>query len=237
MKKRRSLRILKERERERENATHTWVQRGRSANGGDECRRRRLRSERIGSEIRSQRTIQTLGLKIRSLSLQLQGFLQYRNHPNRSIIMNRTEPVKKYQYIDTHFKLRFVLVLFRLVVYNGERELRVLLHSLHRELVEEKWLLLLLRLLFIESQISRIISPLLKPTTRFLYQKKDPPFFFLLNFVFYSLLVWSWFDFQLKLDLKQLRSLVKISPQVSEAISSGRAVVALESTIISHGLD
>lgn len=67
------------------------------------------------------------GLKIRSLSLplplQLQGFLQYRNNPNRSIIMNRTEPVKKYQYVDTQFKLRFVLVLFRLVVYNGEREL------------------------------------------------------------------------------------------------------------------
>jgi len=36
--------------------------------------------------------------------------------------------------------------------------------------------------------------------------------------------------------LKQLRSLVKISPQVSEALSNGRAVVALESTIISHGL-
>ncbi|KAH0879252.1 hypothetical protein HID58_066646 [Brassica napus] len=34
----------------------------------------------------------------------------------------------------------------------------------------------------------------------------------------------------------KLRSLVKISPQVSEAISSGRAVVALESTIISHGM-
>ncbi|XP_018480081.1 pseudouridine-5'-phosphate glycosidase isoform X1 [Raphanus sativus] len=36
---------------------------------------------------------------------------------------------------------------------------------------------------------------------------------------------------------KKLRSLVKIiSPQVSEAISNGRAVVALESTIISHGM-
>ncbi|CAN7105066.1 unnamed protein product [Brassica rapa subsp. narinosa] len=34
----------------------------------------------------------------------------------------------------------------------------------------------------------------------------------------------------------KLRSLVKISPQVSEALSSGRAVVALESTIISHGM-
>ncbi|CAN7097714.1 unnamed protein product, partial [Brassica rapa subsp. narinosa] len=34
----------------------------------------------------------------------------------------------------------------------------------------------------------------------------------------------------------KLRSLVKISPQVSEAISNGRAVVALESTIISHGM-
>ncbi|CAN6927653.1 unnamed protein product [Brassica oleracea] len=34
----------------------------------------------------------------------------------------------------------------------------------------------------------------------------------------------------------KLRSLVKISPQVSEAIASGRAVVALESTIISHGM-
>ncbi|CDY22802.1 BnaA06g02750D [Brassica napus] len=34
----------------------------------------------------------------------------------------------------------------------------------------------------------------------------------------------------------KLRSLVKISPQVSDAISNGRAVVALESTIISHGM-
>ncbi|XP_013749069.1 pseudouridine-5'-phosphate glycosidase isoform X2 [Brassica napus] len=34
----------------------------------------------------------------------------------------------------------------------------------------------------------------------------------------------------------KLRSLVKISPQVSEALSNGRAVVALESTIISHGM-
>uniref|UniRef100_A0A1J3JGS8 Pseudouridine-5'-phosphate glycosidase n=1 Tax=Noccaea caerulescens TaxID=107243 RepID=A0A1J3JGS8_NOCCA len=34
----------------------------------------------------------------------------------------------------------------------------------------------------------------------------------------------------------KLRSLVKISPEVSEAISNGGAVVALESTIISHGM-
>ncbi|KAF8044884.1 hypothetical protein N665_6106s0001 [Sinapis alba] len=34
----------------------------------------------------------------------------------------------------------------------------------------------------------------------------------------------------------KLRSLVKVSPEVSEAISNGRAVVALESTIISHGM-
>ncbi|KAH0926060.1 hypothetical protein HID58_018316 [Brassica napus] len=34
----------------------------------------------------------------------------------------------------------------------------------------------------------------------------------------------------------KLRSIVKISPQVSEALSNGRAVVALESTIISHGM-
>ncbi|KAL0864371.1 hypothetical protein Bca101_043489 [Brassica carinata] len=54
-----------------------------------------------------------------------------------------------------------------------------------------------LPLLFIESQISRIIYPLLKQTTR---------------------------------------SLVKISPEVSEALSKGLAVVALESTIISHGM-
>lgn len=30
--------------------------------------------------------------------------------------------------------------------------------------------------------------------------------------------------------------LVKVSPNVSEALSQGKAVVALESTIISHGL-
>lgn len=29
--------------------------------------------------------------------------------------------------------------------------------------------------------------------------------------------------------------LIKVSPEVSEALSCGRAVVALESTIISHG--
>ncbi|KAL0722756.1 hypothetical protein Bca4012_037355 [Brassica carinata] len=34
----------------------------------------------------------------------------------------------------------------------------------------------------------------------------------------------------------KLRSLVKISPEVSEALSKGLAVVALESTIISHGM-
>ncbi|CAN8303003.1 unnamed protein product [Cochlearia groenlandica] len=35
---------------------------------------------------------------------------------------------------------------------------------------------------------------------------------------------------------QKLKSLVKISPQVSEAISNGLPVVALESTIISHGM-
>ncbi|KAF2554565.1 hypothetical protein F2Q68_00015929 [Brassica cretica] len=40
----------------------------------------------------------------------------------------------------------------------------------------------------------------------------------------------------LEANNKQLRSIVKTSPQVSEALSNGRAVVALESTIISHGM-
>ncbi|XP_010527082.1 PREDICTED: uncharacterized protein LOC104804468 [Tarenaya hassleriana] len=34
----------------------------------------------------------------------------------------------------------------------------------------------------------------------------------------------------------KIRSLVKVSPEVSKALSDGRAVVALESTIISHGM-
>ncbi|KAL0722892.1 hypothetical protein Bca4012_037491 [Brassica carinata] len=40
----------------------------------------------------------------------------------------------------------------------------------------------------------------------------------------------------LEANNKHLKSLVKVSPEVSEAISNGRAVVALESTIISHGM-
>lgn len=35
--------------------------------------------------------------------------------------------------------------------------------------------------------------------------------------------------------LKQGRGLIKVSPEVSEALSNGGPVVALESTIISHG--
>lgn len=61
--------------------------------------------------------------------------------------------------------------------------------------------------------------------------KKIHPF---LVFQFHiSPIILGWFCFSVTW---QLRSLVKISREVSEAISNGGAVVALESTIISHGL-
>lgn len=61
--------------------------------------------------------------------------------------------------------------------------------------------------------------------TRFLFPNAElfQSFCFLLSFHYFILVV------------EQAVGLIKVSPEVSEALSNGNAVVALESTIISHG--